>query len=310
MTQTNFNNYKRLLTAAIIVVVFAMLLSIAAIFVDAGLNLTPSTLRGKLWTKGGTVSMSNGETLTLNALLHYAREGAFGESCKEAVLAEDRNGAVWSLDGGDPSFTEKCKKGGAFYENAKKYGNIVDARMSIADPTGARLDKAMTRFSLLADEVFAIMIGFGLLTSLLVFIIMFMRISWMPSHAIDRRKVIVDVATAGAATMLLGNIWVVISLFQSCFNRFWQTFAVYSKEWRTVANMVLVEYKGFIVGLSGIATLVVLAMFVVNFIGMALDGGAANKRSEKITKLVQCAISAAGLGSLTLIVGFFWNLFT
>ena len=305
MTQTNFSNYKRLLTAAIIVVVFAMLLSIAAIFVDAGLNLTPSTLRGKLWTKGGTVSMSNGETLTLNALLHYAREGAFGEACKSSVLAEDRSGITWTMS----TFESKCTAGGAFYRNAEKYGNIVDARMSIADPTGARLDKAMTRFSLLADEVFAIMIGFGLLTSLLVFIIIFMRISWMPSHAIDRRKVIIDVATAGAATMLLGNIWVVISLFQSCFNRFWQTFAVYSKDWRTVANMVLVEYKGFIVGLSGIATLLVLGMFVVNFIGMALDGGAANKRSEKITKLVQCAIAAAGLGSLTLIVGFFWNLF-
>jgi hypothetical protein len=304
MTQTNFNNYKRLLTAAIIVVVFAMLLSIATIFVDAALGLTPQALRGNLWTKGGSVSMSNEDTLTLNALLHYAREGAFGEKCKTYAL----NNTYATLND-FTSDTTNCKKGAEFYIMAEKYGRTVDARMSIADPTGARLDKAMTRFSLLADEVFAIMIGFGLLTSLLVFIIIFMRISWMPSHAIDRRKVIIDVATAGAATMLLGNIWVVISLFQSCFNRFWQTFAVYSKDWRTVANMVLVEYKGFIVGLSGIATLLVLAMFVVNFIGMALDGGAANKRSEKITKLVQCAIAAAGLGSLTLIVGFFWNLF-
>jgi hypothetical protein len=138
---------------------------------------------------------------------------------------------------------------------------------------------------------------------------MFMRISWMPSHAIDRRRMIIDVATAGGATMLLGNVWVVVSLFQSCFNRFWQTFAVYSKDWRTVANMVLVEYKGFIIGLSGIATLFVLAMFVVNFIGLALDGGAANKRSEKIQKILQCSIAAAGLGSVTIIVGFFWNLF-
>ena len=51
--------------------------------------------------------------------------------------------------------------------------------------------------------------------------------------------------------------------------------------------MVLVEYKGFITGISGIATLLVLAMFVVNFIGIALDGGVANKRAEKIGKKIR-----------------------
>jgi dihydrodipicolinate synthase/N-acetylneuraminate lyase len=105
-------------------------------------------------------------------------------------------------------------------------------------------------------------------------------------------------------------MWLIMSLFQSIFNRFWQTFAVYSKDWRTVANMVLAEYKGFITGLSGIATLVVLAMFIVNFMMMALDADNANKRSEKIQSLLHCAIAAAGLGSVTLIVGFFWNIFS
>jgi hypothetical protein len=287
---------------AIFLVLIAMLSSVVfVISTDAAINI--SNLRKNLWTKGGTVTASNSDILTVNALNHYAMNGVWGTDCMLEVKSStpDNLTEFFSLN--------KCEKAEEFYKAAEKYGTIVDNRMSLADPTGQRVDKAMTRFSLLANEVFAILIGFGLLTSLLVFIIMFMRISWMPSHAIDRRRMIIDVATAGGATMLLGNVWVVVSLFQSCFNRFWQTFAVYSKDWRTVANMVLVEYKGFIIGLSGIATLFVLAMFVVNFIGLALDGGAANKRSEKIQKILQCSIAAAGLGSVTIIVGFFWNLF-
>ncbi len=266
--------------------------------------LSPSDVRAKLWTKGGFTTMTNTETLTLNALIHYGREGVFGPN--NAALNIDCTSQQSNIN----DYLSKCPKAQEFYTNAEKYGDIVAARMSDADPTGARVDQAMGQFSDLADTVFSILVAFGQLTALLVFTIQFMKIAWAPSHAIDRRKMILDIATSGVSIMLLGNIWIVMSLFQSCFNRFWQTFAVYSKDWRTVANMVLIEYKGFIVGLGGIATLLVLAMFVINFIGLALDGSQANKRAEKTQKLLQCSIAAAGLGSITLIVGFFWNLFS
>jgi hypothetical protein len=73
--------------------------------------------------------------------------------------------------------------------------------------------------------------------------------------------------------------------------------------------MVLVEYKGFIVGLSGIAMFLVLGMFIINFVTMALDTGGANKRGEKMQNILHCSLAAAGLGSITMLVGFFWNLF-
>ena len=261
---------------------------------------SPSTVRKELWKIGGLSTMTNTETLTLNALKHYGQEGVFGAE-PNCVTPN----ASWNLT----EYLNKCAKARQFYESSSYYGEVVAARVKIADPTGSRVDQAMDRFSDLADEVFAIMIAFGELTAILVFTVQFMKIAWAPSHAIERRKMLIDIATSGTSIMLLGNLWLVMSLFQACFNRFWQTFAVYSKDWRTVAHMVLVEYKGFLVGLSGIATLLVLAMFVINFASLALDGGQANKRAEKISKLLHCSIAAAGLGSITVIVGFFWNMF-
>lgn len=266
-------------------------------------SVTPNSFRDRLWTHGGLSTVSNSDILTANALVYYASNGVWGQDCQAQVKSNADN-ILTPLQ-----IQAYCPAAAEFYTNAQRYGEFVDARMQLADKDGSRLDKAMTNFSNLANDIFAILVGFGCLTAILVFTIIFMKLAWMPSHAMQRRAVMIDIATSGASIMLLGNIWIVISLFQSCFNRFWQTFAVYSKDWRAVANMVLVEYKGFITGISGIATLLVLAMFVVNFISLALDGGAANKRSEKIGNILHCAIAAAGLGAVTLIVGFFWNMF-
>ena len=305
----NMKTETKLLTSIVVVLLVICTLLITSLSASA---LTTSTTRKALWQKGGVSSASNSDILTANALVHYAAEGVWGTACQTKVKTAQNNGTKILLvkDGsGTEAIGTLCPMAQQFYQDAEKYGTIVDARMKIADPTGKRTDDAMTRFSNLANEVFAIMVGFGCLTAILVFTIIFMKMAWMPSHAMQRRAVMIEIATSGASIMLLGNVWLVISLFQSCFNRFWQTFAVYSTDWRTVANMVLVEYKGFITGVSGIATLLVLAMFVVNFIGIALDGGVANKRAEKIGNILHCAIAAAGLGSITLIVGFFWNLF-
>ena len=266
-----------------------------------------SDIRGKLWDQGGVSTASADDTLSANALIKYAKSGVFGDTCRSSVITETNNGQKMSIN--QILSADGCNKDLAkFYNEASAYAQIVTARMSLHDESGSRLDAAMERFSDLAQDIFAIMIGFGFLASILVFVILFLRLAWMPTHQIQRRSFFEDVLTAGVATILLGNIWIVISLFQSSFNRFWQTFAVYSKNWRTVANMVLDEFQGFIVGISGIATLVVLVMFVVNFALLALDGSNIQKRGDRVSALTMCAFAAMGLGAVTIIVGFFWNI--
>jgi hypothetical protein len=288
--------------------IISILLTVLTFTALADLKQHDSNIRELLWNEGGVATIGSDELLTLGALKKYARAGVWGAECKSAVVADDRL-PVSEINDLSTLYSRGCGAASAFYQKASEYGKIVDARMNNNRTGGLKLDNAMKRFSNLSNEIFSIMIGFGLLTSILVFTIIFMRIAWMPAHAIEKRKIMIDIATSGASVMLLGNIWLVISLFQSTFNRFWQTYAVYSKDWRTVANMVLAEYKTFIVGLSGIATLLVLAMFVINFAGLALAGGNTQSRSSKMQSLVYCGLAAAGLGSITILVGFFWNLF-
>ena len=300
----NFAKVKRQSNFSIAILAIMVLLLVSLSISVFAYSPNTTTIRNQLWQHGGITTVTTSDTMTANALMHYGRNGVFGSACRSATLAINNA----NITPEQLIATSGCSKMRDFYVEARNYGDIVDARMKVADKDGKRLDTALTEMNKLMQTVFSYMIVFGELTAILVFIIMFMQLAWMPSHAFQKRKLMVDIATAGASIILLGNIWLVISLFQASFNRFWQSFAVYSKDWRSVAAMVLVEYKGFLVGLSGIATLLVLAMFVVNFIGLATNAGQANKRSEKISSLLNCGLAAAGLGSVTLIVGVFWNM--
>lgn len=293
-----------LLKIVIIILLLSLFTSIFAIYSNAG-SITDSIyeLRNKLWEQGSDSSISNDETLTLNTLIHYAKSGVWGNTCRVNVI--DNLNSIHTVQ----DFKGKCPEGGEFFDNAHAYAIGVVKRMQYSDQTGTRLDNAMGKISSLSGEVISILTGFGFLTSLLVFTVLFVRLAVAPSHQISRRALIVDIITSGASITLLGNLWLVISLFQASFNRFWQSFAVYSKDWRDVANMVLVEYKGIITGISGIAFFIVLGVMIINFMMLALSGGNMQKRSEKIHSITNTAIAAAGLGSVTLLVGFFWNMF-
>ena len=305
----NFSNesiYKRTkkLTISFFAATMALLLLFSTLTImTSAATLTTQEYRKALWKEGkGFATASNSDMLTGATLLRYIDSNVFGEECKRAVVASNAKtlDEIWQ--------TGKCGNAQTFYQNAQTYGQYVDDRMSLYDIDGSKFDRAMMKLSSLADKIFAVIIGFGLITSLLCFTVIFMTLVWMPDNPMLRRKAMIDIITSGISVILLGNAWVIISLFQSTFQRFWQSYAVYSKDWLTVSNMVLSEYKWFVTGLCGIGTLVALAMFVVNFAGLALAGSNTSKRSGKMKDLLYCAIATAGLGSITAITAFFWNM--
>ena len=298
-------NNKKLITFVLTLLIIIFIASSIGLISYASSATDIQNYRSQLWKGGAKSTQSNSEIMTFNALVKYIKAGVW-DTYNDDSLKCDSSKTYKTMD----DIQTSCQPAYAFYVNASTYANIVTARMAKNDPGGTKLTKAMDRISDLSGDVIKLFLGFGLLSSFLVFAIMSMRIAWMPSHAMQRRVVMVDILTSGVATIILGNIWIVISLFQSSFNRFWQTYAVYSKDWRSVAYMVLMEYKGFITGLVGIATLVVLAMFIVNFASVAIDAGNASKRTEKMQNIVNCAVASAMLGSITIIVGFFWTMFS
>ena len=74
-------------------------------------------------------------------------------------------------------------------------------------------------------------------------------------------------------------------------------------------NKVFKEYKGIIVGVSGICTLTFVVLFILNFIKLGQSAGNPQARSQALTALLWTGIAAAGCGGFTLFVGFSTNLF-
>lgn len=207
----------------------------------------------------------------------------------------------------------------SFVNNASQYAYYIQAGLTTKTQGGAAqgyryedlgdgmLKKAMFDFNNNAHVVYSFLIGFAFVTSMLVFILIFMKITWLPDHPIKRREAMEDILTSGISVILTGGIWIVISLFQSIFDRFWSSYAVYSKDWKTVANMFLYEYKGLVIGILGIAALTALLMLVKNFIALSFSGDNPNARKQKMTSVLFCGIATAGLGGLAVFMGFFWN---
>lgn len=194
----------------------------------------------------------------------------------------------------------------------KTQSTIPDTNITVgknfSDLGNGRFQRAMFEFNNNAHFVYSFLIGFAFITALLVFILIFMKITWLPDHPMQRRKAMEDIVTSGVSVILTGGIWVVISLFQSIFDRFWSSYAVYSKDWKTVGNMFLYEYKGLVVGILGLAALTALLMLIKNFVGLSFSGDNPSARKQKMISILFCGIATAGLGALTIFTGFFWNM--
>lgn len=71
-----------------------------------------------------------------------------------------------------------------------------------------------------------------------------------------------------------------------------------------VWNKIFSEYKGVIVGITGIGTLTMVCLFIFNFMKLGQSAGNPQQRSMALTGLLWTGLAAAGLGGVTLFVGF------
>ena len=202
-------------------------------------------------------------------------------------------------------------KANQFYNEASVYASYIQKELSTKTRTGqdagwagaqpvmtqqysdlgnGRFQRAMFEFNNNAHFVYSFLIGFAFITAMLVFILIFMKITWLPDHPIKRREAMEDIVTSGVSVILTGGIWIFISLFQSIFDRFWSSYAVYSKDWLTVGNMFLYEYKTLVIGVLGVAALTALLMLIKNFVGLSFAKSAASCNPK--TKVITVASSA------------------
>lgn len=67
------------------------------------------------------------------------------------------------------------------------------------------------------------------------------------------------------------------------------------------------KYKGFITGVAGIGAITMIVLFIIQFIKLGASAGNPQARSQALVGVLWTGIAAAGLGAVTLIVGFFYN---
>jgi hypothetical protein len=72
-------------------------------------------------------------------------------------------------------------------------------------------------------------------------------------------------------------------------------------------NDVILKYKKFIVGISGIGAVSMIGFFIVQFMKLGASAGNPSARSQALVGVLWTGIAAAGLGAITIIVGFFYN---
>lgn len=72
-------------------------------------------------------------------------------------------------------------------------------------------------------------------------------------------------------------------------------------------NELIKKYKKFIVGISGIGAVSMIAFFIVQFMRLGASAGNPQARSQALVGVLWTGLAAAGLGAVTIIVGFFYN---
>ena len=75
-----------------------------------------------------------------------------------------------------------------------------------------------------------------------------------------------------------------------------------------VWNEIFTQYKGLIAGITGLATLTMVVLFIMNFVKLAKAGDNPNERNKAISGLLWTGAGAAGLGAVTIFVSLATNL--
>ena len=75
--------------------------------------------------------------------------------------------------------------------------------------------------------------------------------------------------------------------------------------WNTIFN----KSKVFLVGLAGIGMLVFVGLFIKNFMALGAAANNPTARSQALTGCLWTGIATAACGSVTLLIGLFWNAF-
>ena len=75
----------------------------------------------------------------------------------------------------------------------------------------------------------------------------------------------------------------------------------------SIWEKIFTQYRGVIVGLSGVGAITMIVFFIMNFMKLGASAGNPQARTQALVGIIWTGLAAAGLGGVTLFVGFFYN---
>ena len=76
----------------------------------------------------------------------------------------------------------------------------------------------------------------------------------------------------------------------------------------SIWEKIFTEYRGVIVGVSGIAAITMIVFFIINFMKLGASAGNPQARTQALMGIIWTGLAAAGCGGVTIFVGFFYNM--
>lgn len=146
---------------------------------------------------------------------------------------------------------------------------------------------------------------FGTITSFLIFSLAFFRLSTAPSHPIERRKVMIDIIQSGVATVLLGGLSLIMTVFYKTFSTFINNTIFLTTDFKTAFAMALIDYKFLICGIMGVIALSMFIVFIKDIISLASSGGNPQQRAQAMKGLLTTGIAVIGFGGTGVFVAIF-----
>lgn len=70
---------------------------------------------------------------------------------------------------------------------------------------------------------------------------------------------------------------------------------------------LITKYKGFIIGISAVAAVTMVVLFIMQFLKLGASAGNPNARSQALVGVLWTGIAAALLGAVAVITGIFYN---
>lgn len=205
------------------------------------------------------------------------------------------------FEGGSPS---NNADGSTNYEvSAAADGESAFNRINIKNEK--TLNSALDKLFGQIRWIISIITIFGTITSFLIFSYSFVRISTYPTDPILRRKSMVDILQSGIATILLGGLSLILTVFYKTFMNFIENNVMLASNYRAAFAMALNEYKYLIAGILGVLTLTMLILFIKDIIDLAISGHNPQERAKNIKGLLITGLATVGFGGTGIFVAIF-----